>query len=92
MQHVLDKIDKLTDWLAEHGQPAFRANQVRQWLFEKRAEQFQEMSNLPKELRAQLAESFEIWTATTAERPCGAVNGCGFGNAGAIFTAASDRL
>jgi 23S rRNA (adenine2503-C2)-methyltransferase len=67
MQHILDSHDELAIWFAEHKQPAFRAEQLRQWLFEKRAEQFEEMSNLPKELRSQLAESFRIWTSTTAK-------------------------
>jgi 23S rRNA (adenine2503-C2)-methyltransferase len=41
----------LKDW----GQPAFRAGQVWEWVFEKRAESFDEMTNLPKALRERLA-------------------------------------
>jgi len=48
----------LVTWLAERGHAAFRARQIRQWLFRRRATCFHEMSNLPKTLRAELAETF----------------------------------
>jgi 23S rRNA (adenine2503-C2)-methyltransferase len=41
-------------------QPAYRAQQVWQWLFQKRAASFAEMTNLSAELRAQLADDFTI--------------------------------
>lgn len=63
--HILDA--DIHGWLAERSQPAFRANQIRQWLFETRAEQFDDMSNLPKKLREKLAKSFQIWTADSAK-------------------------
>lgn len=66
MQHILDSRHDLIAWFAERAQPAFRAEQLQQWLFQKRVEQFEEMSNLPKELRSQLAASFRIWTSMTA--------------------------
>src|SRR5262245_46060003 len=64
MQHLLDPSfwKSLKAWLAERGQPAFRAAQVRKWIFEGRAEGFQAMSNLPKSLREDLAEEFTLWT------------------------------
>jgi 23S rRNA (adenine2503-C2)-methyltransferase len=40
------------------GQPAYRARQVLRWLYEKRARSFDEMTDLPAPLRAQLAASF----------------------------------
>ena len=49
---------ELRDWLAAHGQPPLRAKQVRRWLLAGRAESFEQMSDLPRELRPQLAEAF----------------------------------
>ena len=57
----------LAAWLAERGLPAYRAGQVRRWLFERRAESFDDMTDLPKELRGQLAADFSIWTASIAK-------------------------
>ncbi len=56
----------LADWLAGRGTPAFRAKQVRQWLFEKRVDSFAAMTNLPAELRDELAESFDIFRTRIA--------------------------
>ncbi len=55
----------LPGWLAERGQPAFRAAQIRKWLFESRGASFEAMSDLPTALRADLAGEFQIWTSTT---------------------------
>jgi 23S rRNA (adenine2503-C2)-methyltransferase len=78
MLHILDPavFATLPNWLAQSagGAPAYRAGQVRQWLFAGRAENFEEMSNLPKPLREQLAAEFSIWT-TTIERHHRAADG-----------------
>lgn len=67
MQHVLDiSHDQLTQWLKERGHPAYRAAQVRKWVFQSRAQSFDDMSDLPKKLRAELAESFALWTTQIA--------------------------
>ncbi|RIK76720.1 MAG: 23S rRNA (adenine(2503)-C(2))-methyltransferase RlmN [Planctomycetota bacterium] len=66
MLHVLDKAADLKTWMTEHNEPAYRAAQVRRWLFERRAGDWADMSDLPKPLRAQLAESFSLWTTTIA--------------------------
>ncbi len=47
-------------FLKDHGQAAFRAKQVWEWLWQKSARSFEEMSNLSKELRAILEEHFVI--------------------------------
>ena len=52
----------LRDWFVEHGLPAYRAGQVRKWLFEKRAAAFEQMTDLPVALRDRLAAEFQIWT------------------------------
>ncbi len=63
MPHLLNSIDNsLAAWLAEHGQGAYRAKQVRNWLFARRAGDFQEMTDLSQALRTELAESFSLWT------------------------------
>jgi 23S rRNA (adenine2503-C2)-methyltransferase len=58
----------LKTWLAARGQPAFRAAQVRKWVFETRADSFEAMSDLPKALRQELAAEFQLWTAKAVKR------------------------
>ncbi|MDT8389190.1 MAG: 23S rRNA (adenine(2503)-C(2))-methyltransferase RlmN [Lentisphaeria bacterium] len=50
--------DQFIHWLAAHGQPAFRAEQVRRWLYDRWAVDFEEMTNLPGALRDQLTAAF----------------------------------
>jgi 23S rRNA (adenine2503-C2)-methyltransferase len=59
--------DQLRDWCLEHGVPGYRAGQVRKWLLQRRAETFDEMTDLPIELRRQLAEQFQIWTTQVVQ-------------------------
>jgi len=40
--------------------PKFRAKQIMEWVYKKYAASFDDMSNLPKDLRAKLAEDFEV--------------------------------
>jgi 23S rRNA (adenine2503-C2)-methyltransferase len=56
------------DWFVAHGLPGYRAGQVRKWVFQRRAAAFQEMTDLPTELRGQLAEEFQIWTTQVMQR------------------------
>ncbi len=48
------------DELLQRVQPSYRADQILQWVYEKQADSFDAMTNLPSELRAKLAEQFEI--------------------------------
>ena len=66
MRHILEPqhAEGLREWLAEQARPAYRAAQVRRWLFERRAETFEDMTDLPKDLRGRLAEEFTIGTTT----------------------------
>ncbi len=67
MRHILDPLtSELTSWLAERDWPAFRARQIRHWLFDKRASGFSEMTDLPARLREDLAADFAIWTTQIA--------------------------
>jgi len=66
MNHILDPGAELSSWLAERGYPAYRARQIRARLFAQRVESWEEMTDLPKKLRAELAESFDLWTTKIA--------------------------
>jgi 23S rRNA (adenine2503-C2)-methyltransferase len=69
MQHLLDQTpEQLQAWFKAHDLPAYRATQVRGWVLQKRASQFDQMTNLPKTLRQQLAEEFQFWTTQVAAR------------------------
>lgn len=52
-------------WAGSRGEQAFRAKQVFQWLHQKRARSFEEMTNLSKTLRGKLAEEFEVGVLET---------------------------
>ena len=58
---------ELRDWFVQHGLPAYRAGQVRKWLFQKRAAGFEEMTDLPAKLREQLAAEFQTFSTTVAK-------------------------
>ena len=47
-------------FFTEKGEPAFRANQVYQWLWQKGVHDFESMTNLSKSLRDLLQEHFVI--------------------------------
>ena len=67
LPHLLDAPDvSLAEFAAAHALPKYRVGQIRRWLFEKRAGDWDAMSDLPKGLREQLAESFRLWTASIA--------------------------
>jgi 23S rRNA (adenine2503-C2)-methyltransferase len=55
----MDK-DALRDFFVSRGDSAFRGNQVYQWLWQKGAHQFEDMTNLSKETRVLLDEHFVI--------------------------------
>ena len=50
------------------GQPAFRAAQLLEWVYRKRARSFDNMSNLPAALRMFLAGRFSLGTIETVRR------------------------
>src|SRR5215211_3541358 len=59
--------DELRAWLAERGEPPMRARQIRGWVLERRATSFDEMTDLPKGLRRELADAFDV-LGTSVER------------------------
>ncbi len=67
MLHLLEPSDALDNWLSEASFPAYRAAQVRRWIFQKRAGTFDEMTDLPTALRERLARVFQIFTSQIAQ-------------------------
>ena len=59
---------ELTELLASLGQPAFRAKQVEEWVWSKNARSFDEMTNLPKALREELASRLSMGAAEEVAR------------------------
>jgi len=59
--------DELVRLLAKTGEPAYRADQVLQWFYGRRALSFDEMSNLPSSLRARLAGQVRLFSTRVAE-------------------------
>lgn len=69
MTHLLSvSPDALRAWFAEQGHPAYRARQVERWLYQTQATGFGEMTDLPRELRSELARDFLLWTAGIESR------------------------
>lgn len=58
---------QLQEWCAEQGYPSFRADQIRKWVFGKRVDSFDLMTDLPAPLRAKLNESFDIFSTQLVE-------------------------
>ena len=52
--------DELIDWAMEHGEKKFRATQIWDWLYKKRVQSFEEMTNLSKDLIAKLNDQFVV--------------------------------
>jgi 23S rRNA (adenine2503-C2)-methyltransferase len=59
------KLEDLKAWIEEQGEKPFRATQIFEWLYQKRVTTFDEMTNLPKNLREKLKENFVITTLKT---------------------------
>ena len=51
---------ELGAYLKELGEPGFRAKQLFSWLHQKKAQRYEEMSNLPKSLREILKEHAKL--------------------------------
>lgn len=51
---------ELKTWLEEEGEKPFRAAQIIQWLYVKGAQNWEEMTDLSKALRAKLSEHFRL--------------------------------
>jgi len=58
-----ETLETLTARLAGRGEPAFRARQILEWVYKKRARSWDDMTNLPRPLRAWLGETFALLPA-----------------------------
>ena len=61
---------ELRAWLDERGEKPLRARQLRRWLFVAGVESFDAMTDLPKSLRADLAEAFAPLATRVARHQC----------------------
>ncbi len=69
MENVLNYTrEDLSRWLEENGVRPFRSGQIFKWLYLKLADDFDQMTDLGKELRALLAEHFYVDGLTLADR------------------------
>jgi 23S rRNA (adenine2503-C2)-methyltransferase len=53
-------LPELETWFATRGEPAYRAAQALHWLYQKRNDRFQEMSDLSEKLRTELSLEFKL--------------------------------
>lgn len=62
--------DALQTVAAEAGQPAYRGKQLAKWIYQKAAQTFDEMGDLPKAFRDHLAENFVLSPLQVADHKC----------------------
>jgi 23S rRNA (adenine2503-C2)-methyltransferase len=63
MNHLLNNFEEaLADQCEKLDVPRFRAKQIRGWLFQRRAADWPQMTDLPQSLRQKLAEELQLWT------------------------------
>ncbi len=53
-------LDDWIEWSRTHGQSPFRAKQIVEWIYAKRAKSWEEMTNLPQSLREELKIAFSL--------------------------------
>ena len=68
-------LPELTEDIVALGLPKFRAKQIYSWLHQKYVASFSDMTNLSKDLRASLAEHYEISDAKTVLKRTSAIDG-----------------
>lgn len=62
--HLLHGVDaRLAELGERYSLPAFRARQIRHWLFARRAQGWDAMTDLPKRLRGELEGGAPLWTS-----------------------------
>ena len=59
--------EELKEAVASVGLPAFTAKQIAQWMYEKKVRDFDSMTNISKEGRARLAESYDLGLVAPSE-------------------------
>ena len=58
-----ETLESLTERVVDAGHPKFRAKQVMDWVYKKRVQNWDAMTNLSKDFRAWLAETFILYPA-----------------------------
>src|SRR5438270_13616532 len=58
-------LEEIAAHLATQNQRPYRAKQIADWLYEKRVNSFEEMTDLPQDLRNRLAEEFAFGNLET---------------------------
>lgn len=53
-------LEEMQETLSAHGLPAFRGKQVWHWVYQRGVRAFDDMANMPKDVRALLAEKYSI--------------------------------
>lgn len=62
IKHLLNMdMDQLSQLLAGMGQAKYRTKQIIEWVYKHGADDFEQMSNLPKQFRSELGEGLEIY-------------------------------
>ena len=61
-------LNELEEACVALGQPAYRAQQIADWFYNKRAQSFDAMRNLPADFRRQLAEKIDLYRASVEQR------------------------
>jgi 23S rRNA (adenine2503-C2)-methyltransferase len=51
-----------------HGEPSFRAKQIKKWVYQKLAANFDEMTDLPEALRRKLMQDTRLYSLETAQQ------------------------
>jgi 23S rRNA (adenine2503-C2)-methyltransferase len=54
----------LRDWIVARGYPAYRARQIDRWIFDRRAESFATMNDVPRRLREELDAEWTVFAST----------------------------
>ena len=68
MQDIRDlDRESLLDFLKNNQEPAFRAKQILEWLWEKNVDSFEGMRNIPASLQKKMAENFHLVKLKIAE-------------------------
>lgn len=61
-------LERMTAELADLNLPKYRIRQLAEWLYQKQARSFDEMTNLPKALREKLDEQYQITAVEEVDR------------------------
>ena len=67
--------EELTQQLKEMQEPAFRAGQIYDWLHVKHVSSYDQMLNVPKQLREKLAAQYNLTVLKQVEVLCSEIDG-----------------